>query len=879
MTKLAWCSLLLLLCCCKLLFAQNCTLSGHAQLADQSQKDGIMVQLLDTTATKLIHFRTTDSTGYFNFGNVKKGFYKLYVTQFGYSDTMLLIRCNDPMIQVDPLILTPLSVNIMGVSVIEKALMQRKSGDTTIFNLKIVETGAEQSVTDIIHKIPGFSVEGSKYFFQNKPIENILINGRDISDNNQVEFTDGILYKTIDDVRIIENYSNAYQPYTNEKAPGIAMDINMKAKYRGKFQGTFNLKGGYKNIYDVLASTIKADQKNALKIAISSSNSGKDIQEFDQSSFIRKEVNDLLFNNKKHQLLSQTNKNTVLEKSATNYFRQTVHFLKIHVDNKLSDRSRWKSQLTINQLNGRQDINSVRQFASNLSTQGFSRIGNQDIWRAMLDNSLSISFNSSTNLEIEIPTSYTQNTGYTQEEGAFIGSSYQNNSSSSEKSATIEPLYKFHKTFSNQITLSIFGVNRYQKNLNRLNITSRDSIAGYAIFDMPENLFKADQTHNYLSNNFNNQIRLRKKVLDFEIQYNLSYENNIEKLSNSSQYIDNEPFAGVQALRFSSLTHSLRVMYDKRPFRIAAGMIYAISRLRADEDENKSAFIRPGLFAMYRLNTKWNISASSSVKIYQPVLAQITNLQTLQDQLSVWNGGVGIQEVSIIETYNFSLFKEFEIGEEASLFNTSFSFNPKFSEIQPVYDFDFFYQTLSHQLINRGNQFSFLLFYDRKYRIWNYRIDLTASKSAIEMKENLVRDDAVSLKFGLNYYEIKRLKIQSDVSIRLLNRSNGASQAVNLYLNPRISVDYTKNLFQGKVSYQLIYNEINRAKNAYHLLSCEFVRKKVLKKFEISIKLFDILNLKPNTITATTFNQIFLQTNTYRILPGQILAGLKWYIG
>lgn len=866
---------------CTLLFfckisAQTCRLSGYVVLDEDMNKEGILIQLLDTTGTKLFHFKTSDSIGHFAFEKLKIGFYKLHIAQLGYRDTSIVISCYQADIKIDTIRLKRLTLDLAGITIVDKAVLMRKSGDTTIFNLKILETGSEQSVTDIAMKIPGLSVNGNQYLFQNKPIKKVLINGKDISDNQQVEFTDAIHYKAVEDLRIIENYSDTYQPYADNQGKEIAMDIKIKAKYKNRIQATTHLSGGYRKIHDIGATIINTNDKTAFRVVTASSNTGKKLNNVITENYIKEVENSILFNGH-HQMLAQVEakQNTTIDE---NYFALGDKHLKAAIDSKIGKKYRIKSNLMVRNLGGNQDLFSTRQFFSDFtSTQDILRRNAQRTCIAQADNHLSVSYNASTNLELDIPFSLQTDAGKSSENGSLNSISYENENNQNVEKIVITPIYKFHKTFPNNLTLSIFGMNGYIKDSASLNIGSKDSVGRYFVFDPSDGLYRTDQSNTYSSFHLNNQIRLRKEINNFDLQYNLATEKNVESLSNKSDYFLDKPFSGSEQLDFTSVTNSIRSLYDRRSFRIVFGVIHSYSSVRANWGVSQNNFIRPNLLVMYRLNSKWNVSSSYTTKFTQPSILQTNELQTLSNQLNITEGGSAINDIGIAETYNFSLFREFEIGEEVTLFNSMFSFSPKSKIIYPVYNFDSFFQIKSYKLLNLENQMSLQLFFNKKFRLWNFHVNLLASTSKLYIDENIIHDKSLISDFGINFFKLKSFRISSSVDIRVLSRESISSRSLNLNIRPKVSLAFDKGLFQGRIWYQWLYNQTSNSNNSYHILNFEFNRKKVFKHFELNFKVNDLLNLVPNNINVTSFNPIYVQTDSYKPFPGQILVGLKWY--
>ncbi|HMP30960.1 MAG TPA: hypothetical protein PKD85_15240, partial [Saprospiraceae bacterium] len=265
-------TLLIVLISNGLCFSQKSTINGSASLSDGSDKEGIIIQLLDKSGVMIQAFRTTDSFGKFTIDDVKYGNYVISYNQFGYRDSTFGITTKQKLVTLPLITLFPLSITTDEVSIIDKAILFKKSGDTTIFNLKNFETGSEQSVTDIIQKIHGFEIKGSKITHNGKAMDAILIDGVDVSDFNHIALTDAVHYKSIEDVRLIENYNKSRNVFGDSTQNSVALDIKIKQKYKGRSQYTFEAKGGFKNYWGINGTLIKSNKKSALNISANTDN-------------------------------------------------------------------------------------------------------------------------------------------------------------------------------------------------------------------------------------------------------------------------------------------------------------------------------------------------------------------------------------------------------------------------------------------------------------------------------------------------------------------------------------------------------------------------------------------------------------------------------
>lgn len=857
--------------------AQNCLLSGQATLSDSTFHEGIMLQLLDDKGVKIIAFRTTDSLGTFKFNPVKNDYYKLNISQFGYMDTSILIHCNQEKIELATIKLTPLSITMPELSIIDKAILLKKSGDTTIFNTKMFETGNEQSVTDIIEKIPGFTVDGDKIRYQDKVLENILIEGMDISDKKHVQFTNSVHYESVKDIRLIENYSKNYQPNKDSADLGLAMDITLKENYKSKIQGTLELAGGYNNAYNAAASAIRIDKRNAFRIKGGYSNQNENIIAFDNEQFIKNIIYNTQFNNK-HILLRQENPYELPESIPSNFSEVNTYYVQGTMDKRIGRNISWRSQLGYSATDGLQQMDRIRTFRSNMVSMETDIQNTIESRGFSFDNEIKIPFNSSTNLEIDIPISLQPRNDRRLENGILADLVWQNRTVNYRGKNFIAPVYKFHKTFKNELRLSIIGKYQYQTQSGAISIYSNDSIAGAFEYYPDADIYLTQQNQFLRTSRFHNQTQLKKKWEYLELQYNVTYDNNKEKISNRSELYEFEyPFEGSERLHFQSVANSVRAMYRRKKYSAGAHINYTFSRMDDGTENELKNFLRPGYFLMYKFSRMWSISTSYEVKIYQPTLLQTHPLLILKDQVTINTGGAGIRAFTERESFTMSVFRDFSASMEGISFNSSLSFSPKTREIQPLYRSDGFFQTQAFGSIDRGKEWRGTMSFSKTSRKWYTQLQVFASTSNTVQNDELISDKYMMNTVRLEYKGWHRWKLNADVSMNISQRQYVASSFLNTAIMPGLWIEYSRGLFVHRLSYKLIYNEIGDLSASYHRLNLAFIRRKVFKNFELSLLCNDILNLRPGIISNTSFNQDFIQTSNFVPIPGQIMLGMKWY--
>jgi hypothetical protein len=341
---------------------------------------------------------------------------------------------------------------------------------------------------------------------------------------------------------------------------------------------------------------------------------------------------------------------------------------------------------------------------------------------------------------------------------------------------------------------------------------------------------------------------------------------------------------GNEEMSSGAIIHAIKIKYDKRPIRVIIGGVFSAVNLKRKPFEEEietrdNVYLRPNLLFLYKLGSKWNFSTSYTANITPPSLLQSMDIQFLKSQFGLRTGKISLQEFAINEAYTFSLFREFEIGERATLFNSSISFLPKASEFYPIYGFQSFYQTQSFQLALKGQQKRLQFFFSQKFRNWNYSLRLTASQSKYSLEDVDLEDQMINSSIVFNYVILKKAKFSLGFDARISDRTNGTSKTLNTNIWPRGSVSLDKGYFHGWLGYQLIQNRIEGKISSYQIVNMEFSRKKIWKNFELNFRINDLLNLRSTKVSVTGFTPIYIQTDSYRTISGQVLGGVKWYFG
>ncbi|NJL10492.1 MAG: carboxypeptidase regulatory-like domain-containing protein [Calothrix sp. SM1_7_51] len=94
------------------------------------------------------------------------------------------------------------SFNLEEIEVVGKRKAIIIAGDSIIYNPDSFAQLQDESLTEVLERMPGVSIkEGGKIYINNEPIDELLINGNKISEN-QIAITQGIAPITVDKIKL-----------------------------------------------------------------------------------------------------------------------------------------------------------------------------------------------------------------------------------------------------------------------------------------------------------------------------------------------------------------------------------------------------------------------------------------------------------------------------------------------------------------------------------------------------------------------------------------------------------------------------------------------------------------------------------------------------
>lgn len=853
-------------------FSQLCSITGKVMLnVNNEYCENCNVQLTDITGINLLDYKYTDKKGTFQFDQIERNDYLIKIQFLGYHDTTILVNCNSTInnYQLD-VILKILSIQIEEMSIIEKISYNRKSGDTTLFNLKVISKGNELSATEIITRIPGIYISGSKISYLGKVMSKILIDGLDISDNNHLSLTDNISYSSLENISVVNNYNDTGVEVVDSNKLGSVMLIKLKKGEKYKLQKSLNVKVGYPSNYFMESSFIKMYDKAGIRTHLSINNTDESIKKIEYSTLIEDIKRQNLFEN------NQTSLQMRLKMDETNLqeskgYKRNEHLIKIigNVKNNKSFDLKLENQFFNSSSSSRQQIIDEFMFSQiRRSENSEGKISNL-FWKS--NNEISFLLYRKTNFRFVVPlifeSSKTEQIQQLSQSNNFI--STENNVHNNVINLT--PYYIIEHRFNDAFRMKILGTfniqSKYENNFigsNDINFLEAFLSKSSAILSL-NSRFRAFQ--------LDQQITTTIKLKKLQIIYNASIKSNLQNFcldSPQDLFLD---FWGKDSLSNSNFSQSIHSKFESQKLKFIFGLNGFISNVNYGGETLSFSRIRPYIFAMYKITNRWNFSSSFQSKIFDPNLMDLTILKFIQNSQFVKLGGIELGSREDKRTINLSLFRNYESGEKVWQFNSNLAIFLPYSTIVELPMNNETYLLLSHNIGKVINMIQSNLYVGRYLKNTKVTFRFQSENSNITTNGGIIDRKAKTLSLSLQiWYKNIAFHSAQNYSIYDIKGSHANTRTQSYNGLNEISYEYGRlkqhlniNLFYNKLEDNVVYNTLT-----YRLI---FSPKN--RKYEFSFILRNFLNIgdskNANVINLSELNRY----TEYQVQSGSIMGGFK----
>lgn len=199
---------------------------------------------LSATDTSMLGYAFSDSEGRYRITVNEEGEYFLRFSYLGFEQQEVMVRAKAGQEKVvKNIILVPQNSQLQEVEVVEDIPIS-VSGDTISYQAEAFTTGQERKLEDVLEQLPGFEVDDNgEVKVQGKTVEKVMVEGRDFFDGDTKLATKNIPANAVDKVQVLRNYNDVTPMQGIDNDDRIALNIKLKEGKKRIFFGDVTAEG------------------------------------------------------------------------------------------------------------------------------------------------------------------------------------------------------------------------------------------------------------------------------------------------------------------------------------------------------------------------------------------------------------------------------------------------------------------------------------------------------------------------------------------------------------------------------------------------------------------------------------------------------------
>ncbi|SHL59092.1 carboxypeptidase-like regulatory domain-containing protein [Flavobacterium xanthum] len=256
------------------IFSQN-SVTGSVLDRSNTPISQVNVQIKDSKNDKIIAFSFSDTSGNFRLELDKKGLYILKISYLGLKSFTKEIEITNNLLDVGKIILEENKIDLENVIIKNEAAGMTEIGDTLRYRIEKFLNGTEETLKDVIKKLPGLDIDAQgKIKANGKEVDKLLINGEEFFINQQKIATENITAEMIKNIELIKNYTEFKNIKKNDKSGITALNVNIKEQFKNKLTGNVSAAAG-DNRYKLHATLFNFSKKTLFSLISDSNNTGE----------------------------------------------------------------------------------------------------------------------------------------------------------------------------------------------------------------------------------------------------------------------------------------------------------------------------------------------------------------------------------------------------------------------------------------------------------------------------------------------------------------------------------------------------------------------------------------------------------------------------
>lgn len=362
------------------------SISGIISDKSDTPLSGCTIFIVDTSSFLLTAHGLSDDEGRFSIIVKSPGIWELKFRYIGYGDTSIYIDGYSRDSFFLKVQLEELFYDLPSVTILDKLIGMKRSGDTLTYNIHAYTKGNETVVGDILSRLPGIQITNNgDVFYLGRRLDYLLLDGNDLVGRDHFIVTQGLRSEIVDRVQLLENFHGDFDQ-KDQKEERYALDILLKKEHKSMWLGNaeFNLGLGWK--YMAKLSLVRSSERGGETIYLKSSNTviPGTAQSFSPSmSDILRKLPELRL---KRWSLNEGNQGAPVHQ---NYFDVNDHQLKLISHNKGQGSVKHRSEASLSWSRFLKELYQERRYFSDQSLDKLQHDKNFVPFLGSLDEDLS----------------------------------------------------------------------------------------------------------------------------------------------------------------------------------------------------------------------------------------------------------------------------------------------------------------------------------------------------------------------------------------------------------------------------------------------------------------------------------------------------------
>jgi len=232
-------------------------------ISDNFEKlNAVSIVLKDSVTNSILEYTYSSENGVYELSTTKKRKFNLTFSALGYkTKTIYFEITNQKEIKINVILKEqPFELNEIIIEA-DKAIKVKK--DTITFKTKFFVNGTEQTVEDLLKKIPGLQIDSEGTIkVGNQEIEKLMIDGDDLFEKGYKILSKNMPAYPIEEVEVLKRYSNNRLLKGVEESNKVALNLKMKENAKRIWFGNTTLGLGNDSFYEVKGNLMNFGKKN-----------------------------------------------------------------------------------------------------------------------------------------------------------------------------------------------------------------------------------------------------------------------------------------------------------------------------------------------------------------------------------------------------------------------------------------------------------------------------------------------------------------------------------------------------------------------------------------------------------------------------------------